>query len=384
MASFQFPQFEHEIFWKYFSRFNDFCAQLNFSFEKWELCQVIYEGLNTEFRDHVQSMYPGGFWALFSKSPDEVWDFFEYLAHETWEYEQACATYFFPDFHDLHACVAPIVCCYCQSCDHEVNSCPEFYANLEYMLEKRSSELTKLANMIEIVEEQQCRLAYMIREYNEHKTNLSLGSPILTICPYEDCESSLPSESDLHDDIPLTNQKEVVDSPSTLSTFAHIPEPNPPRDTVEDTFIYKSCEKEIDDLDPISLESNDSIPIDFHDLHSFYPSPYLIDDCLGNSFKYHTLESPVFEILDFEFDKTLVHTEFVKLDGFEYVQIFPDWAIQFDKLKRASNCVALILWMYSIWFKLSFSYDDLLRESSSSVFDKLLRALTCFDVEWQF
>jgi len=46
-------------------------------------------GLNAEFRGHIKSMCLGGFQGLLSETPDEVWDFFEYLAWETWEFEQA-------------------------------------------------------------------------------------------------------------------------------------------------------------------------------------------------------------------------------------------------------------------------------------------------------
>jgi len=50
---------------------------------------MIFEGLNDAYRGHVKSMYPGGLECLSTKTPDEIWDFFEYIAHETWEYENA-------------------------------------------------------------------------------------------------------------------------------------------------------------------------------------------------------------------------------------------------------------------------------------------------------
>jgi len=34
MSVFNFPQFEHEPFWRYFSRINDYRAQLTQNFEK--------------------------------------------------------------------------------------------------------------------------------------------------------------------------------------------------------------------------------------------------------------------------------------------------------------------------------------------------------------
>ena len=45
--------------------------------------------LNAEFRGHIKSMCFGSFQGLLSKTPYEVWDFFEYLARETWEFKQA-------------------------------------------------------------------------------------------------------------------------------------------------------------------------------------------------------------------------------------------------------------------------------------------------------
>jgi len=46
-------------------------------------------GLNAEFRGHVEFMCLSGFRDLLSKAPYEVWDFFEYLAWDTWEFDQA-------------------------------------------------------------------------------------------------------------------------------------------------------------------------------------------------------------------------------------------------------------------------------------------------------
>ena len=37
-------------------------------------------GLNSKFRDHVESIYPGGLLGLFARTQDEIWDFFENLA----------------------------------------------------------------------------------------------------------------------------------------------------------------------------------------------------------------------------------------------------------------------------------------------------------------
>ena len=46
MAIFHLPQFEHEPFWQYLSRLNDYRAQyVLFEYEKWEICDVVLEGI---------------------------------------------------------------------------------------------------------------------------------------------------------------------------------------------------------------------------------------------------------------------------------------------------------------------------------------------------
>ena len=90
MASFYFPQFEHEIFWQYLSRLNEFRAQcVDYCFEKWKICQVIFEGLNDEHRGYVETMCPRGLDCLFTRTTNKVWGFFEKLAWDNYEFEQA-------------------------------------------------------------------------------------------------------------------------------------------------------------------------------------------------------------------------------------------------------------------------------------------------------
>ena len=49
MAIFHFSQFEHETFWQYLSRLNDYRAQYAHSkFAKWEICEVVLEGITHE------------------------------------------------------------------------------------------------------------------------------------------------------------------------------------------------------------------------------------------------------------------------------------------------------------------------------------------------
>jgi len=88
MSVFNFPQYEHEPFLNYFSRLNDYRAQLNHNFQKWEIWEVIIDGLNIESRSYIESLCSGGLIELLSKTQNEVWDFFEKLAWETYTFEQ--------------------------------------------------------------------------------------------------------------------------------------------------------------------------------------------------------------------------------------------------------------------------------------------------------
>jgi len=78
MAIFHFPQFQHESFWQYLSRLNDYRAQyVHFMYEKWEICDVVLEGITCETRATLESMCYGG---LCSLNVDDMWNLFEYLA----------------------------------------------------------------------------------------------------------------------------------------------------------------------------------------------------------------------------------------------------------------------------------------------------------------
>ncbi|KAK9704978.1 hypothetical protein RND81_07G024500 [Saponaria officinalis] len=53
---------------------------------RWELCHVIYNGLNKETLEHVHSLSEGKF--INGLSYEEKWELFEYLAHDTEEWER--------------------------------------------------------------------------------------------------------------------------------------------------------------------------------------------------------------------------------------------------------------------------------------------------------
>ena len=85
---------------------------------------------------------PGGLDYLFTKTLDEIWDFFEYLAHDTWEYDNAGEIFSHPSpdlsmihsipldeshfggtsYEHSHSPCIPVSCDYCDFFDYEVDT----------------------------------------------------------------------------------------------------------------------------------------------------------------------------------------------------------------------------------------------------------------------
>ncbi|KAK9734172.1 hypothetical protein RND81_04G120200 [Saponaria officinalis] len=87
MASNYFPQFENELFYKYFNRLHEYAIRCRHPYQTWELCHVIYNGLNAETSGHVYSLSEGRFIDYFSY--EEKWELFQYLAYDTEQWELA-------------------------------------------------------------------------------------------------------------------------------------------------------------------------------------------------------------------------------------------------------------------------------------------------------
>ncbi|CAO2817447.1 unnamed protein product [Amaranthus hypochondriacus] len=83
MTSFYLPQFEHEIFWRYLYRIGDFVGP-NHGIEQWDMCQCVYNGLNHETREIVESMNNYEFQWL---TPEHAWSYFEWLSDDTYNWE---------------------------------------------------------------------------------------------------------------------------------------------------------------------------------------------------------------------------------------------------------------------------------------------------------
>ena len=50
MTIFYFPQYEHELFWRYFKRLNIFLAQYGYYVGKWKILDIVDEGVNSKTR----------------------------------------------------------------------------------------------------------------------------------------------------------------------------------------------------------------------------------------------------------------------------------------------------------------------------------------------
>ena len=68
MAIFHLPQFEHEPFWQYLSGLNYYHPQyVHFTYEKWEMCKVVLEGITHKTRATLESMCYGDLYSSTSQ-----------------------------------------------------------------------------------------------------------------------------------------------------------------------------------------------------------------------------------------------------------------------------------------------------------------------------
>ena len=85
-------------------------------FEKWEIWDVVLEGITHESRATLESMCYGG---LCSLNVDDMWDLFEYLPSYQWQYECSSESFACPSPrpYDLHT-QSPYVDQFRDACDH--------------------------------------------------------------------------------------------------------------------------------------------------------------------------------------------------------------------------------------------------------------------------
>jgi len=100
------------------------------------------------------------------------------------QFRDACDRY---SFYPLDACS------YCQSFNHDVNSCPSY--------DVFNESCARLNALIETTKERREHFISEMREFGLlHETDLSLPIPRLESSPYDDYEASLSIESNVVDD----------------------------------------------------------------------------------------------------------------------------------------------------------------------------------------
>ena len=78
-------QFKYEAFWRYYWRLGDFLPHKH-DLEMWNMCKMMYDGLNNETWDQVEIMYNFEF---LDQPIERALEFFELLAKETYAQEMA-------------------------------------------------------------------------------------------------------------------------------------------------------------------------------------------------------------------------------------------------------------------------------------------------------
>jgi len=112
------------------------------------------------------------------------------------------------DVYDHNSCYSHDICSYCESFDHDVNSCPDYdisneaYASLNAMIETMNERHEHFVS-----EMRECGLL--------HETGPSLPFPRLESSLYDNCESTLPLESLVIDDTRSIELEEVFEPPLT-------------------------------------------------------------------------------------------------------------------------------------------------------------------------
>jgi len=133
-------------------------------------------------------------WDFYARNVEEAWDFFNWLAQDTYEFDISCANSYnplpcIPDY-------APSLCITCHCFDHDNTSCPYYISDEGF---------TQLSSMIETINEQQIEFANKMGEYDlSHETDLRFSSHRLDVNFCDDGASFPPLESGL---------EEVVDPP---------------------------------------------------------------------------------------------------------------------------------------------------------------------------
>ncbi|KAK9724445.1 hypothetical protein RND81_05G072500 [Saponaria officinalis] len=85
MTIFYFPQFEHEPLYAYWDRLESCIVQCGYYVDIWEMCHMIYDGVNCETRLLIEQMCEGMFEYM---SYEDKWETLKYLAQGSFENEK--------------------------------------------------------------------------------------------------------------------------------------------------------------------------------------------------------------------------------------------------------------------------------------------------------
>jgi len=80
MSILHFLQYAHDLFWRYYDRLHAFLAHYGYCIEKWEILNMVYEGMNCETRALLEQ------WDFCDTNFDEAWDLLNWLARDTYEF----------------------------------------------------------------------------------------------------------------------------------------------------------------------------------------------------------------------------------------------------------------------------------------------------------
>ena len=169
-------------------------------YKKWEICDVVLEGITHETRATLESMCYG---ALCLLNADDMWDLLESLSSYQWQCECASKAFVYPsppphDFHDQSPCADQIrdacdhysfspldACSYCQSFDHDVNSYPSY--------DVLNDLCDRLTILMETIKEEQDQFVSKMGEFSLLQAiDPGLPIPRLESNLHDDYASSLP------------------------------------------------------------------------------------------------------------------------------------------------------------------------------------------------
>lgn len=169
--------------------------------------------------------------------------------------------------------VAPVLCDYCESSDHDVHNCPyrDYIDASCASVEKKINDMTD-----KLVETTGVRIAEYSQCFNQSRENYSesdsgLGSPIPEVSLYDDFEPSYLARPNLNTDMPLPGlEKErslYMSLSQDLTPHTSSPEdvlvPSDPPTTLNDFCEFKVGE----DLEnPSELDMSIKFDIEHHDL----------------------------------------------------------------------------------------------------------------------